>query len=303
MPVQNPALGKVGGGPESAIVPKSLGGAGSISTNPTTIAQQERLSDYLFNKTRQQYEAQLRTLANHYGLAVTGRVTDPVILDALQARATWAANSITQTAAHDVANSDLSKAEVFQARNQFKPEQIFTTETNTASQQALQDFYTKNPALAAANTFHVEPTDSSGDECQSWIDLGSVKLTDLPDFPLHVGCPHGNQPDAPIDNPFAGVMAANLQGANSPWMGGLSVWSAPGNHGADMVGAQQSANASSAPFTSAGADDGSAEAGEDATPSGGLPTAIGETAATLFPAGAARPSHHRPTVAEPQGRQ
>lgn len=235
----NPALGKAGGAPESAIVPRTLGGAGAITTNPTTIGQKDRLANYLFTKSQQQYEARLRTLASAYGWKTEGRLTDPVTLDALKQRSIWAANSIQQTAAKDVKASADPQQTVFQARNQYKPQQIFTTEVNTADQKAFRDFYDKNPDLAATAMGHVEPTDAEEEECMGWIEAGSLPIDQFPDFPLHVGCSHTVEPDAPdlatttlsvpgddgqsSSTPLIQIAAQQLMSSAAVWLGGMIV--------------------------------------------------------------------------------
>lgn len=214
----NPALGKRGGRPETAILPRTRAGAASVTTNPTTPGQTARLERYLATKNRQQYEQRLAQLGRLHGIELRGPITDPAALFKLNHRAAFAANSITATYRKEMLQAKAAGRTGLAAdRAGWKPDQVFVTEMNTADQYAVRDFYANHPELAATATGHVSPDSSSADECQDWIDAGSQPLDYFPPFPLHVRCPHGVEPDAPPPSTVAipqGTQLAN--GSTAP---------------------------------------------------------------------------------------
>lgn len=186
---------------QTGILPPSRNGAASVTTTPRNAGQVARLQRYLYAKGRQQYQAALQREAAKWGIELSGQITDPAVEQALQERATFAAQSIYNTASRDLASgadAGVSVSDVVAGRDAWKPDQIWKTELGTANNRAIQDFYANHPELNA--TGHVEPLDAQCAYCQAAVDQGTAPVGDFPELPGHPSCLHEVIADPPKES-------------------------------------------------------------------------------------------------------
>ncbi len=139
------------------------------------------------------YLRTVQTIATTCGRPVPHAVTDAAELATLADRAAASARSIAHTQADRMRalvtehGSRAAASGPFRAWDREQRALIAQAEAATAASAAHAAFLAHN---AVTGTEHVEPVTAIGSECQAAIALGEVPLGTLPDFPLHLRCPH-----------------------------------------------------------------------------------------------------------------